>query len=98
MLVDARLEAGLFARGGLGHHHRFCGRERCVSDSDTPPVAIGFSRPVAHAGLRIRLRSRLNPARPYIWRLSALMRVMAPSTGPELYGRVSPAATAARSV
>ena len=41
---------------------------------------------------RFRRSSRL--ARPNIWRLSILSRLMLPSTGPELQGRVRPAVTA----
>ena len=51
-----------------------------------------------YAGLRIRLRSRSNLARPNIWRLIILMRLTVPSTGPELKSRVSPAVTVSRSV
>jgi hypothetical protein len=42
----------------------------------------------------IRLRSRSGFARPYIDVLICLMRLTVPSTGPELYCRVSPATTA----
>src|SRR5205823_14479243 len=39
---------------------------------------------------RMRLRSRSRLARPNICRLSILRRLMVPSTGPELWGSVSP--------
>jgi hypothetical protein len=42
------------------------------------------------------LRSSGNRARPYIWRLIILIRLMVPSTTPELQGRVSPLRTASR--
>ena len=41
------------------------------------------------------MRSRSNLALPYSWRLSVLMRLMVPSTAPELEGRVSPLIIAA---
>ena len=40
------------------------------------------------------VRSSLTPARPYIWRLSVLRRLMCPSTGPLLQGSVTAASTA----
>jgi hypothetical protein len=44
-----------------------------------------------------RARSSLTPARPYIWRLSVLRRLMCPSTGPLLQGSVTAASTAPKS-
>jgi hypothetical protein len=38
--------------------------------------------------------SRSKLARPYIWRLSILIRLTVPSTTPELYGNVRPLTTA----
>ncbi len=49
---------------------------------------------VVHSLNRIRLRRRSVFARPNIWRLSILMRLTWPSTGPLLQGRVRPAVTA----
>jgi hypothetical protein len=34
------------------------------------------------------------PARPYIWRFNIFNRLICPSTGPVLQGRVTPAFTA----
>src|SRR5260370_34866252 len=42
----------------------------------------------------MRLRSRGKVARPYIWRLMSLVRVLRPSTRPEFHWRVSPLRTA----
>jgi hypothetical protein len=46
---------------------------------------------------RTRARSRANPARPYICRLSRLRRVTFPSVGPLLHVSVRPATTASQS-
>jgi hypothetical protein len=43
---------------------------------------------------RTRLRSRSNPARPYICLLSILIRFTLPSTAPELCSKVRPLTTA----
>jgi hypothetical protein len=42
----------------------------------------------------MRRRNRSGLARPYIWRLSILTRLMCPSMLPELHWRVRPAVTA----
>ena len=49
---------------------------------------------LCHPARRIRLRSKSNPARPYICLLIILMRLTLLSTEPELCGRVSPLRTA----
>src|ERR1022692_609108 len=46
---------------------------------------------------RMRLRSSGNAARPYIWRFISLVRVLGPSTRPELQGRVRALRTACSS-
>src|SRR3954451_1213441 len=44
-----------------------------------------------HAASRNRRPSRSSLARPYIWRLSVLSRLIRPSTGPVLHGSVAAA-------
>src|SRR5258706_663207 len=53
---------------------------------------------VGQVARRIRFRSRSVLARPYICRLSILMRLTVPSTAPELQAWVSPATTASKSL
>src|SRR5262249_36577412 len=50
-----------------------------------------------HMGWSTRCRSRQMPPRPYIWLSNFFSRLIWPSTGPVLHGRVTPASTASSS-
>jgi hypothetical protein len=56
----------------------------------------GVRQDQAHRG-RTRASSSVKPARPYIWRLMVLSRLMWPSRGPLLHGAVIASSTARRS-
>jgi hypothetical protein len=72
-------------------------RHALFDTRDEAATTSGWERSCSHAGVRMKRRlKRSRCARPNIWRLSILRRLMCPSTGLVLHGRVTPASTAAR--
>ena len=66
-----------------------------------PPYSLEFRRKIGflptlddQAASRNLRSSRSRSARPYIWRLMVLSRMMCPSTGPLLHASVTAARTA----
>jgi hypothetical protein len=72
-------------------------RSRTLGDSGrTSPDGFGAA-PLRQAAVSTRARSKANPARPYICRLTVFNRFTCPSTGPLLHLCVTAACTAASS-